>query len=470
MDGDADEEEEEDDEDDDEEGYYDDGGYIYSQPVVAAPVVKRKLPSIPSINQRGKENYQNQFAYDQYKEKKMLNGCPRVPSIYVDSPSLSPCLSTSKGTAFDCRDQHSDDSVSIYQYSENSTTAQGNQKTSYSNNHCKTNTMHRYSTNTDFVNRVDGYISNEEEGDDYDDSAYRDYDYYDYEDEDKSEDNHDVDTRNDDDINNNQLTNDRGVSDYAKKLCSPFRSNNTTSIVSENNETNRRELFQLHGKSSSLTRQPDDFTKQFEWTFNELPDDEFDPFQHDQSQHALTDPKMSISSAPHAAKHQIGGFYNQIDSIVEEEDYEEDEGPLVSPVRSASLSPKSMNFISQDKECHESFDRDNATAMTYPEDASKSSPISDNASHVSDGYRSPYKKSSLSELTPASKVEDGLPKETDENGFVNELDVVGAEPHKSSLKEENSAEMKRQIARNRWHYAYDKIIQQLNVSAQFILF
>lgn len=452
---------------DEEDEYYDNDSYGYAPPVVSPPTTKRILPSIPSLAQQRPNYPKKNFLYDQYKDKNNISdGYPRVPSIYVDSPTLSPALSANKGgtAAFDYRDQHSDDSASIYQYSDNSPTVQGNQKT-YRSNHRKTNTMHRYKGNGNFIGRGDEYASNDEE--EYDeDSAYPvDDDYYDYEEDAKS----DVDERRDDDINNNQLTNSRGVvGEYAQKLCSPFKDKQP---ISETYDAGRRPMYQERGKAATLTRQPESFGEQFEWTFNELPDEEYEPYGEavHSPQHALPEPEASTSIL--AAKSQLGTFYKQIDSIVEEEDYEEDDDvTVVSPVNSSSLSPRSLNYLGPDKEAQESYEKDETAASPYHEDTIKS-PTSDEVDRAPDtAYRSPY-KTSLADIQPTLMAEGSLD-ETDPNRYLKKLEVIGTESRKASLKDENSAEVRRQKARDRWHNAYDKIIHQLNVSTltSFLLF
>lgn len=480
-------EDEVDEEEPDDGRYYENNSYVYVQ---SPPTTKRILPSIPSLDKIKKPNYHKNYFFDQYKDKNNVseNYPPRVPSIYVDSPTLSPCLSASKSTSFDYRDQHSDDSASIYQYSDNSTTAQGNEKT-----YCKNSTIHRYNRRNEtsdhnFTRINDDYCSNEE-ADEYGDYAndegtypsdYYDYDDYSKNDEDETRD----DERNDDDINNNQLTNHRSSArEYIKQLCSPFEKPDVTDTC----DANRREMYQTRAKSSSLTRQSNSFSEQFDWTFNELPEEEYDHFDASAAaaprRTTVPEPEPVVSDTRNFSKPQISSFYNPIDSILEEDYNEEDDVTLVSPINSSSLSPRSMNYLSQEKDhdTQETYDKENSLE-SYHEDMGKTSPISEidqfndssMADHTVDAYHSSYAqgKTSIGEINSLPNENhlmdhlDHLDHENEDDNFVmDKLEIIPTEPRKLSLqKEENTAEMRRMRARNRWHTAYNKIVHQLNVS------
>lgn len=446
-------------EEDDDNEYYDHNNFDYVQPATSK---KRILPSIPSYESRREHSYQNSYMHDQYKEKNLPNGYPRVPSIYVDSPTLSPCLPTKKNT-FEYKDQHSDDSASMYQYSDNSTIAQSNHRT-YSNNHCTTNTGREY-VHSNFVSKIDGYASNEEEGECDDSYAY---DYYDYDDDVKSDDNQEVANRRNDDINNNQLMSSRGVLDYAKRLCLSFRDKEEMTTTDEKYERNRRKVFQKVNKTAEFTKQSkNSFSEQFEWTFNEIPEDEYDTYEHGHSPDHISQKEQTITKG-RVSKSDINNFFKPISSVVEEEDYiDEDDVTLVSPVNSSSLSPRSMNYQSQDKEITDGYGR-NTIVSPYREEVTKLSPVSDNISQVPEGYRSPYSKSSITELPGELQPENLVIHKNEQDEYVKKLDIISPEPRKASLKDENSIEMRRQLARNRWHTAYEKIIHQLNVSLRFL--
>lgn len=433
-------------EDEDEEYYENDGYECVSMSSVPLPTVKRKLPSIPSLDAHVHYSKSN-FLYDQYQNKNnALDAVSRVPSIFVDSPSLSPCMSIHKGTtAFDYCDQHSDDedsSVSAYQYSDTSATVQGNQKT-YRRNHNKINTIHRYPRDSNFISRIDDYMS---DGAEYDDLSYSVVDdYVDYEEIDAKSDVVDryVKVGGHDDINNNQLTNNRGgVSEFTKKLCSQFEVEESNS---ETYETNRRQM--CHYRMAALPRQPETFDEHFEWTYNEIPEEEYEPYD-------------VVQSLPHVLPEQeVLAFHNEIGSIVEEDDV-----TPVSPGNSSSLSPRSLNYIDEkDKEREDSYEKDNTPASPYHEDTIKS-PASDKADRTMElAYRSPY-KNSLTDVQLTLQTEKDA-NETEPNQYFNKLDVIAvSESRKPSLKEENLIELRRQKARDRWHTAYNKIVHQLNVS------
>lgn len=494
------EEDEVDDEVDEEpdDGRYYENSYVYVQ---SPPTNKRILPSIPSYDSptttpnlkkppsasSSLQNYhKNNFYYDQYKDKNGDNYTPRVPSIYIDSPTLSPCLSASKSTSFDYRDQHSDDSASIYQYSDNSMTAQRNEKT-----YCKTNSIHRYrrtdETSDNNFTRInaDEYCSNEdaeEYGDYVNDEGTYSNDYYDYEDDYvapavKPDDRgNELQDKTDDDINNNQLNSRRSSArSYVKKLCSsPFEKEEVT--ATDTYDPNRKEMFQSRGKTSPLIRQSSSFTEQFEWTYNEIPEDDYDTYEA-AAQPIPTQEPEPVSSSIHNGFTKTSFYNNPIDSILEEDYNEDDDVTLVSPVNSSSLSPRSMNYLSQEKDhdTQETYDKENSLE-SYHEDLGKTSPTSEIdqfndsslAEHTVDSYRSSYPqhKSSIGETNSIPNDNSLIEEENENDNFVmDKLEIVPPEPRKSSLqKEENTAEMRRMRARNRWHNAYNKIVHQLNVS------
>ncbi|XP_065220338.1 protein unc-13 homolog B isoform X4 [Planococcus citri] len=500
------EEDEVDDEVDDEAddgGYYENSyGYVQSPPTSkrmlpsipsydspTTPSVKKQQPALPpsSSSSTTLQNYhKNNYHYDQYKDKNGDTYMPRVPSIYIDSPTLSPCLSASKSTSFDYRDQHSDDSASIYQYSDNSMTAQRNEKT-----YCKTNSIHRYrrtnetsDNNFTRINAADDFCSNEDDAEEYgdyvnDEGTYSN-DYYDYEDDYVAPPSGKVDDRtneivdrNDDDINNNQLNSRRSSArSYVKKLISsPFEKEENT--ATEPYETNRKDMFQTRTKTSPLIRQSNSFSEHFEWTYNEIPEDDYETYETAAQPLATQEPEP-VTSAMLNGFTKPSFYNNPIDSILEEEYNEDDDVTLVSPVNSSSLSPRSMNYLSQEKDndTHETYDKENSLE-SYHEDG-KTSPTSEidqfndssMADHTVDSYHSSYPqhKSSIGETNSLPNDNSLIEEENENDNFVmDKLEIVPPEPRKSSLqKEENTAEMRRMRARNRWHNAYNKIVHQLN--------
>lgn len=319
---------------------------------------------------------------------------------------------------------------------------------------------------------------------------YEGDDYYDYDDDVRSDDDHHLD----DDINNNSLKNGRSSAvDYTGKLCSPFREAAAATTVakagSRTEINNRRNLYQSRASKSGRPGADSFVGDLFEWSFNEIPDEDF---EDDRLSAHLAAPPSDNQRSPavtpisrQGSKTQMGSFYSQqIPGFGQQQpqDYHDDDDDvtLVSPVNSSSLSHRSLSYVSQpERKSRDEYPKEGTVAppgSPYREDAARSSSITENAiSNLPDGYRSPYKKLSLVEMQPSLTTQEGDVAAGDEehhlpDDFMEKLDVIASKPEsrKPSLKEENSAEKRRLIVKNRWLNAYDKIIHQLNVSTLFI--
>lgn len=297
----------------------------------------------------------------------------------------------------------------------------------------------------------------------------------------------------DDDINNNSLKNGRSSAvDYTGKLCSPFReaaaATTAGKIGSRTEINNRRNLYQSRTSNSGRSG-ADTFGDLFEWSFNELPDDDFEDDRLSPHLTAQPDSQRSPAVTPitrQGSKTQMGSFYSQQVpgfSQQQPQDYHDDDDDvtLMSPVNSSSLSHRSLSYVSQpERKSRDEYQKDGTVAppgSPYREDTVRSSSITENAiSNLPEGYRSPYKKLSLVEMQPSlTTLEGDGPKSEDDHhlpdDFMEKLDVLASKPEsrKPSLKEENSAEKRRLIVKNRWLNAYDKIIHQLNVSTYLFM-